>query len=313
MAIASASASSAPTFPDFGSSVRTISPTWSLVACPVPTIDFFTRFAAYSCTSSPSRAKACAISMPIAGSAVGLALGGFIGEQLGWRWAFLIVGVPGSLLALAMIGLWLRIDHAGLKYVALARFGCVAVRLLFNVEVLGYHERGAWRVLNWLMYTYLVPAGAMVASIGLLAKHERARLRDWEPRLSSGDPITASALGAAAIAVVFVWVNLTIVDWFSAERLLELSFERLPARDLTLSIAWALYGIGLLLLGMWRNAAGLRRASLALILITCCKVFLYDLAHLSDLYRVVSLVGLALSLILVSLLYKRLVASQEAS
>jgi MFS family permease len=39
---------------------------------------------------------------PILGGSIGLGLGGLIGTHLGWRWAFLIVGVPGSLLALAV-------------------------------------------------------------------------------------------------------------------------------------------------------------------------------------------------------------------
>jgi uncharacterized membrane protein len=37
------------------------------------------------------------------------------------------------------------------------------------------------------------------------------------------------------------------------------------------------------------------------------KVFLYDLGKLEDLYRVASLLGLAVSLILVSLAYQRFV------
>jgi MFS family permease len=39
---------------------------------------------------------------PIVGTALGTGLGGGVGALFGWRWAFLIVGVPGSLLALAM-------------------------------------------------------------------------------------------------------------------------------------------------------------------------------------------------------------------
>jgi MFS family permease len=37
---------------------------------------------------------------PVLGTAVGLGVGGAVGAALGWRWAFLIVGGPGSLLAL---------------------------------------------------------------------------------------------------------------------------------------------------------------------------------------------------------------------
>jgi uncharacterized membrane protein len=47
--------------------------------------------------------------------------------------------------------------------------------------------------------------------------------------------------------------------------------------------------------------------SLGLFLITIAKVFLYDLGELHDLYRVASLLGLALSLIAVSLAYQRFV------
>jgi MFS family permease len=45
------------------------------------------------------------------GLGAGVALGGFVAEQLGWRWAFLLVGVPGSLIALAVFRL--REPHRG--------------------------------------------------------------------------------------------------------------------------------------------------------------------------------------------------------
>ena len=48
-------------------------------------------------------------------------------------------------------------------------------------------------------------------------------------------------------------------------------------------------------------------ASLALLLGTIAKVFLHDLGELEDLYRVASLVGLAVSLFVVSLAYQRFV------
>lgn len=39
---------------------------------------------------------------PILGVAIGTGVGGAVGSLLGWRWAFLLVGVPGSLLAFAI-------------------------------------------------------------------------------------------------------------------------------------------------------------------------------------------------------------------
>jgi MFS family permease len=39
------------------------------------------------------------------GGGIGLALGGWVGETLGWRWAFALVGVPGALVAIAVFRL----------------------------------------------------------------------------------------------------------------------------------------------------------------------------------------------------------------
>jgi MFS family permease len=39
---------------------------------------------------------------PTVGTAIGTGIGGGVGAIFGWRWAFLVVGVPGSLLALAV-------------------------------------------------------------------------------------------------------------------------------------------------------------------------------------------------------------------
>ncbi len=49
-----------------------------------------------------------------------------------------------------------------------------------------------------------------------------------------------------------------------------------------------------------------------LLSLTLVKVFLYDLGELRDLYRVASLLGLALSLIAVSLVYQRFVFRRAA-
>ena len=58
---------------------------------------------------------------------------------------------------------------------------------------------------------------------------------------------------------------------------------------------------------MRKSSRALRWASLVLVMATVAKVFLHDLGELRDLYRVASLLGLAISLIIVSLAYQRLV------
>ena len=161
---------------------------------------------------------------------------------------------------------------------------------------------------NGLDMGYLVPAGALVGSAMILRQAEVSRARSWEAGLyGRGAPVGAIGCGIAAIAVVFVWINLAIADWFSAGPSLRVSFERMPARDLATSIAWALYALLLLAVGVRGRSRGLRWISLGLMMVTVVKVFLYDLGELQDLYRVASLLGLAISLIAISLAYQRFV------
>jgi len=106
-------------------------------------------------------------------------------------------------------------------------------------------------------------------------------------------------------------MNLTIFDIFAPGRALTIPLERLPARDLSLSLAWAVFALGMLAAGLWRKSMPLRVASLLLILLTAAKTFLYDLGHLSDLYRAASIAGLAVSLIVISLVYHRFVFRKD--
>jgi uncharacterized membrane protein len=228
--------------------------------------------------------------------------------QLEKQW----ITIGWALNGLAVLALWRRLDHPGLKYFGLALLGAATLRLVANPAVLSYLPRGPWPVVNWLLYTYLVPAAALVASSALLARYEAQRLRPWEQRLTPGGKAWGAPLcGFAAIVVVFVWINLAIADFFSAGEELVLSLERMPARDLTTSIAWAVYALVLLALGIRRSSRALRWLSLLLMLVTLAKVFLHDLGQLEDLYRVASFFGLAVSLILVSLAYQRFVLGSD--
>ena len=224
--------------------------------------------------------------------------------QLEKEWITIGWAVEG----LAVAILWRRLDHPGLKWLALALFAGATARLVVNPFVLGYHLRSGWRIVNWLAYTYLVPASAFIGGWAALRILEVPRARQWERSVySRGYPVAAILSALAGVGVVFMWINLAVFDWFATGRWLDYGAGRLPARDLTLSIAWAVFALVLLGFGMGWGSIGLRWLSLSFLLLTIGKVFLYDLGELRDLYRVLSLLGLAASLILVSLLYQRFV------
>ena len=222
------------------------------------------------------------------------------------------VTIGWALQGVGLAVLWKRLDHAGLKYFSWALLAAVTIRLVANPELFDYHASGGFPIVNWLMYTYLVPAAALLGAAWHFRDLEVERSLGWEETLyASGKPIGALACGVAAIAVIFVWINLTIFDFFSTSTQLTISFERMAARDLTQSLAWALYALVLLTIGVSWKSVGLRWISLGFLILTIGKVFLHDLGELEDLYRVASLVGLALCLILVSLAYQRFVFRRE--
>ncbi|MEM1450649.1 MAG: DUF2339 domain-containing protein [Planctomycetota bacterium] len=126
--------------------------------------------------------------------------------------------------------------------------------------------------------------------------------------LTPGEPAREAAFRSAAVAALltlFGWVNAVVLNHYATGARIQVELERMQERDLTLSLAWALFAAALLTVGMSRRVAGLRWASLLVLVATVLKVFLYDLGALTGLARVGSFLGLAVCLLGVSLLYAR--------
>lgn len=228
--------------------------------------------------------------------------------QLDRQW----ITVGWALLAAAVCWLFGRLPHPGLKYLATALFAAVGVRLIANPDVFRYQPRGL-PIVNWLLYTYGVPALCCFVGAWWLRRSEAARGEsrafDWMP----GDRSLSPAFSLLGLVLVFWLINVEIIDFFSPGAYFEFSMERQLARDLAMSVAWGLYAIVLLLLGMWKRVKPLRFLALGFLYLTAAKVFLYDLGQLEGLYRILSLVGLAVSLIVVSLLLQRFAFRRETA
>jgi uncharacterized membrane protein len=214
--------------------------------------------------------------------------------------------------AAAVFWLFGLIPHPGLKYLGLLLFGVVGARLIVNPEVLRYHPRGA-PIVNWLLYTYGVPVLATFAGAWLLRRAEARRGGEPEYDWTAGDrTVIAPVVAGLGLVLFFVLINVEIADFFSQGQYL--AFDSTPRleRDLAYSVAWGLYSLLLLAIGIWRGNKGLRVASLVLLMVTIGKAFLYDLSALQGIYRVLSFLGLGMALILVSLLYQRFVGKKQS-
>ena len=77
------------------------------------------------------------------------------------------------------------------------------------------------------------------------------------------------------------------------------------ARELTISLTWAVYAMGLIALGFWRSSPTLRYLALGLFGLTVAKMFAVDLLELDGAYRIAGFVTLGLVLLIASFLYQR--------
>jgi uncharacterized membrane protein len=208
------------------------------------------------------------------------------------------VAVTLALFAFGIALLRQRVDVRALHWIAALAIAAGTL-LLVAVRTWGAFPHSSVRVWNMLAYAYLLPAAA-----GVLAARSL--------RHAAGAAVPAGIAGICAVLLVFAWINLEIANAYSSLPQFTWRFERVPARDLTASIAWAVYALVLLGLGVRQGRSALRWASLVLLMLTIGKVFLFDLGNLGGLYRAASVFGLGLSLLLVSVLYQRFVFRRPA-
>jgi uncharacterized membrane protein len=218
--------------------------------------------------------------------------------QLQHQWITIGWALEGAALA------WLygRIPHRGLLYSAAGLLAVVFVRLALNPQVLLYEPRGPMRIVNWYLYAYLVCAVAMFAAAWWLSP--------TADHLVEGLPAVSRVLPAAAGVLLFLLLNIEIADFYATGPAIAFRFGAGVSQDLTYTIGWLIFGLGLLATGIWRQSHAARVAAVMLIAVTTFKCFLYDLSSLEGLYRVASFVGLAMSLALVSLALQKYVLAR---
>ncbi len=119
-------------------------------------------------------------------------------------------------------------------------------------------------------------------------------------------------LGSLGTILVFLLLNIEIADFFSIGPTLTFSFSGNFARNMTYSIAWALFALGLIVIGMRINQKAARYAGVALLGITLAKLFFHDLNDLDELYRIGAFVGVAVILIAASFIYQRFLAPERS-
>ncbi len=207
-----------------------------------------------------------------------------------------------ALEGLALLALFHRVPHRGLRVAAVLLLAAAFVRLACNPAVFEYHKRAGTLIWNWYLYAYGITTACLLGGAAIFG----ARRETVPERVA---PAFLCSLGTI---LAFLLLNLEIADYFSIGPTLTFSFSGNFARDMTYSIAWALFALGLILAGMRIRQKAARYAGVALLGVTLAKLFLHDLNDLDQLYRIGAFVGVALILIAASFIYQRFLAPERA-
>lgn len=200
----------------------------------------------------------------------------------------------------ALLWLFHRVPHPGLRMVGVGLLIVAFVRLALNPAVLEYHPRTLTAIFNWYLYAYGMVTAALFTGAGLLAP----------PRDKIFKINTPPVLAGLGTVLAFLLLNIEIADYFSAPgSTLTFQFSGNFARDMTYSIAWALFALGLLVYGILKKVPAARYSAMGLLCVTLVKLFFHDLARLGQLYRIGAFVGVAVIAMLASFAYQKFFAA----
>jgi len=211
--------------------------------------------------------------------------------------------VAWALEGVALLWLFHRVPHPGLRATGVALLALVFVRLALNPAVLSYHARSGMPIFNWYLYTYGIAIASLFAGARLLAP----------PRDRVLGVAVLPWLFTLGTILAFLLLNIEIADFFTPPGMATLIFQVSGnfARDMCYTIGWALFAFGLLAAGIWKHARTVRYAAISLLCVVLVKLFFHDLARLEAFYRIGALFAVAAVAMLASLAYQRFLPVHE--
>ena len=148
-------------------------------------------------------------------------------------------------------------------------------------------------VFSSLLLAYLLPGAAATA----LARAVRSHRPSWYTGLTA----------VLALGLIFMYVTLEVRHVFHGEHIGMYLARADGAEQWVISMSWLALGIAFLAYGVWRRSTEARLGSVVVVLMAVAKVFLYDLAGLTGIWRALSFIVLGIVLIGIGLVYQNFV------
>ncbi len=218
---------------------------------------------------------------------------------------FIERGVITSILfAYALLCLWISREFSrrsfylvgsALVIISISRIICFDL-LIYN-PIWSSQLIGDLPILNGLLITYFLPILLTLRLIFELSDKSKAELRLY--------------LQSFVLLISFVFVSLNVRQFFHGTHLNE--GITTSAEVYSYSAAWILFSATLLFIGITRQDKMVRISSLVMMSLAVGKVFLYDASELEGLLRVISFLGLGISLMIIGWLYMKFVLKNEGN
>jgi uncharacterized membrane protein len=203
-------------------------------------------------------------------------------------WALYAAG----LLAVAWVRGSTLVRWAGLALLAASVFKL----LLVDTFVLNADQLLTWPIINFHFLTFMLVLGAL-----FLAAYLYWRESD---RLSEREEVVFPVL-MVVMSFVALWVLSVQTVWFFDNREATIGKDLTSAKQLSLTVLWAVYAIGVIVTGIIRKSSRVRLAGIGLLAIAVGKLFVFDVFQLDRGYRVAAFVTLGAILLGVGLIYQR--------
>lgn len=176
--------------------------------------------------------------------------------------------------------------------------GLLAVLRLLIFELPLYTRDPFWPIFN----RFALPSlGVTVVIIGTLYL-----TRPFRSRFHSLERIGTAAAGAAAILLIWLILSIDCYGFFVTQSIGTGEGQEWRWRgQLALSILWTAFAASLLGVGFRLQQTGIRWLAFALFGATVLKLFMVDMAHVQQLYRILAFFVLAVVLAMVARVYQR--------
>lgn len=152
---------------------------------------------------------------------------------------------------------------------------------------------------NLILLGYAVPAVLALLLSRIVAGRRR--------------PFYGNALAGLSLLLALTYVTLEVRRFYHEQIHISIFSARiLDSEQYTYSVAWLIFGVALLAVGVVMNSQRARLASSIVIGLTVLKAFLIDMSALEGAYRALSFMCLGLVLVAIGWLYQRILFSRRA-